>query len=294
VSATVWTIKDLLAVTTEYLKKKEIESPRLSAEILLAHQLNINRVKLYLNFDQPLNNREIAGYRVLIRRRLNREPIPYITEIQEFWSREFTVNPQVLIPRPESELLVEQVLLLCKGERLSENKGVMILDLGTGCGALAISLARELENARIWGSDISAEALRIARLNAGKHGVEDRIEFMEGDLWQPFRDLGLTFDIIISNPPYIASEDFGTLPPEVRDHEPRSALDGREYGMFFIDKIIMEGVNYLNSGGWLLMEMSPEQTTKALTRIEKCHQYGSKKRLKDYSHQYRIVMVQKK
>ena len=189
---------------------------------------------------------------------------------------------------------MEQVTVLCKGQKLSENKGPVILDLGTGCGALAVSLAGELEDARIWGSDISAEALPIARLNARKHEMEDRIEFKQGDLWQPFMDLGLTFDIILSNPPYIASEDFDSLPPEVRDHEPRTALDGREHGMFFIEKIIMEGVNYLNSGGWLLLEMSLEQTTKALTLIEKCHQYGPKKRLKDYSHQYRIVMVQKK
>jgi release factor glutamine methyltransferase len=129
-----WTIKDLLNVTSGYLRKKEIESPRLSAEILLAHQLNISRVQLYLRFDQPLHDREIAGYRSLIKRRLSREPLQYITGTQEFWSLEFNVGPEVMIPRPESELLVEQVASLFSKDRLPEQRNPRILDLGTGSG----------------------------------------------------------------------------------------------------------------------------------------------------------------
>jgi release factor glutamine methyltransferase len=288
-----WTIKDLLKTTTDYLKKKEIDSPRLSAEILLAHQLNINRVNLYLNFDQPLNDNEIAGYRSLIRRRLQREPIQYITGIQEFWSMEFKVGPQVLIPRPESELLVEQALFLYKERRLPGIPGPGILDLGTGCGAIAISMALELEDASIWASDISKEAVDLAMFNSRKHGVEERIQFIVGDLWEPFMHQNLTFDIILSNPPYIASNDFDSLPPEVRDHEPRLALDGHEEGMFFIERLIMNGSDYLSPGGWILLEMDPEQTTKTLKLIEKSGHYGEKKRIKDYSHQDRVVMAQK-
>jgi release factor glutamine methyltransferase len=288
-----WTIKKLLKVTADYLKKKEIDSPRLSAEILLAHQLKTTRVELYLHFDQPLNDDEIAGYRSLIRRRLGREPIQYITGSQEFWSMDFIVGPQVLIPRPESEILVEQVVSLYKEKRMPGNRSPRILDLGTGCGPLAISLARELEEASLWASDISEEALDFARLNAKRHGVENRVEFMLGDLWQPFVNLGLTFDAILSNPPYIVPEVLVSLSPEVRDHEPRLALDGRDEGMYYIEKIIKDGAGYLNPDGWILLEMDPEQTPKALGLIEESGRYGGKKRVKDYGHHYRAVMAQK-
>ena len=287
-----WTIRELLTVTTDYLKDKKIDSPRLSAEILLSHQLNTSRVKLYLNYDQPLNDEEISGYRSLVRRRVNREPIQYITGIQEFWSLAFDVGPQALIPRPESELLVEQVVYLCK-ENLIERADPSVLDLGTGCGALAIALARELQMATFCASDISEEALTLARLNAKKLGVEERIDFRLGDLWEPFEDLAPAFDVILSNPPYIASEIFDSLPPEVRDHEPRMALDGREGGMYYIEKIISQGQNYLNSGGWLLLEMDPEQTPRAIGLFEKTTKYTEKRRIKDYAHDYRVVMARK-
>lgn len=288
-----WTIKALLEITTDYLKKKEIESPRLTAEILLAHQLDINRVKLYLDFERPLNDREVSGYRSLIRRRLSREPIQYITGVQEFWSMEFAVDPMVLIPRPESELLVEQVVALHKEKRSPDGLSTRILDLGTGSGVLAIALARELEDASFWASDISQEAIDRAIVNSKRHGVEDRIQFIVGDLLQPFMDLDFTFDVIISNPPYIASEDFDTLPPEIRDHEPRIALDGRKEGMFFIEKIIREGSDHLNPNGWLLIEMDPGQITKALKLIEMSNGYAEKKCIRDYSNHCRVVMAQK-
>ena len=168
-----------------------------------------------------------------------------------------------------------------------------VLDLGTGCGAIAISIARELEDASIWASDISQEALHLAMLNSRKHGVEERIQFIVGDLWEPFMHQNLTFDIILSNPPYIASDDFDSLPPEVRDHEPRVALDGHEEGMFFIEKVIMKGGDYLGPGGWIMLEMDPEQTMKAFKLIEESGHYGEKKRIKDYSKHYRVVMAQK-
>ncbi len=291
-SARAWTIKELLQVTTEYLEKKDIDNPRLSAEILLAHQLNTNRVKLYLNFDQPLDDTEIAGYRPLIKRRADREPIQYITGIQEFWSLDFVVGPQVLIPRPESELLVERVISLCKEERLPENLNPNILDLGTGCGALAVALARELEEASIWACDISRDGLEVAKLNARKHGVQTRIEFRLGDLWQPFMDQELMFDVILSNPPYIASETIDSLPSEVREQEPRLAFDGREEGMFFIRKIITEGPEFLKPGGWILVEMDPEQTSKALNLVEKSNNYENKDRIKDYGQKYRVLVAQ--
>jgi len=289
-----WTIKDLLEVTSNYLREKGVDNPRLSAEVLLALQLKVDRVKLYLNFDQPLHEGEVAAYRELIKRRLNREPVQYITGIQEFWSLDFAVGPQVLIPRPESELLVEQVVSLHQEKRLAEAKNLKILDLGTGSGVLAIVIAREFGGASVWASDVSAEALALAKINAKKHGVEDRVEFLLGDMWQGLINSSLVFDVIVSNPPYIASDHISSLAPEVRDHEPRSALDGGEQGMHFIKGIIKEAPKYLNAGGWILLEMDPEQTTMAMELMEKIDDWVEKRRIKDYSGHYRVVVARRR
>jgi release factor glutamine methyltransferase len=288
-----WIIKDLLKVTADYLKEKEIDSPRLTAEILLSHQLKTDRVNLYLNFDQPLTENEISGYRSLIKRRVLHEPIQYITGIQEFWSLDFMVDPQVIIPRPESELLVEQAVKRIGTNFAKQSRPPRILDLGTGSGVLAISVAKELTQAQIWATDLSDGALSIARRNAEKHGVSDRIKFMYGDLWEPITNLNFTFDMIISNPPYVASEEYDDLAPEVRDYEPRLALDGHKGGMYFIEKILKGGPDYLSPGGWLIMEMAPDQTGKALLFAEQINGYGEKMRIKDYSHVYRVVLAQK-
>jgi release factor glutamine methyltransferase len=289
-----WNVRDLLHVTAEYLEKKGVDSPRLTAEILLAHTLNVDRITLYLNFDQPLTENELSGYRTLIKRRLQREPLQYIIGIQEFWSLEFVVTPQVLIPRPETELLVEQAIERLKTFPAVENHTSRILDLGTGCGAIAISLAKEVQQTTIWATDISAGALKLARLNAEKHGVTDKIRFIQGNLWEPLLDQGVTFDIILSNPPYIASEEFKGLSPEVRDYEPRLALNGHEDGMNYIQTIILEAPAFMNPGGWIMLEMSPGQTEKALGLIGEIKDYGEKTRIKDYSHLYRVVMAQRK
>jgi len=289
-----WTIGELLKVSADYLKQKGIDSPRLSAEILLAHQLHLTRVKLYLQYDQPLTEQEVEGYRSLIRRRLSREPIQYITGTQEFWSMEFIVNPSVLIPRPETEVLVEQAVSLSKQNPNLLEEGANLLDLGTGCGALAVVLAREFKKALIWATDLSEEALEIAHRNAERHGVRDRIEFRAGDWFTPFAGKASRFDMILSNPPYIPAEAFETLAPEVRDHEPRSALDGRAQGMYDITRILREAANYLVPGGWILMEMDPEQIPKAIQVIEETGQFTEHRRVQDYSRRYRVVMAKKK
>jgi len=248
-----WAIQEILNVTAEFFRHKGIESPRLCAEVLLAHELKESRVELYLAFDQPLTSDEIAGYRSLIKRRLKREPL-----------------------------------------LLGDSGQPKVLDLGTGSGAIAISLAKEIEGAAIWASDISFEALTVARNNAKHHNLNSRIEFCQGDLWQPFSGSPIAFDIIISNPPYILSKAFETLPPEVRDYEPRVALDGRENGMRFIERIIEESGIYLKSGGWLLIEMDPDQTEKALYLIDSTQSFGYKERLMDYRKKYRLIKAQKK
>lgn len=287
-----WTIKELIKVTTDFLKEKQIESPRLTAEVLLSHLLNINRVTLYLTLDQPLNESEISGYRELIKRRLRREPLQYITGIQEFWSLDFIVGPQVLIPRPESELLIEQAIERLKPAASQGDHSPRILDLGTGCGALATVLAKEIPRSQVWATDVSRTAIDIARINAEKHGVSEKIKYIQGDLWQPLRDKDITFDLIVSNPPYVSTEEYEDLPPEVRSYEPRLALNGREGGFYFIREIIERSPDFLNPGGWLLLEMAPGQTDSALELLECIDTFDKKMRIKDYSHRYRVVCAQ--
>ncbi len=289
-----WTIQQILRVTTEFLRDKGIESPRLCSEVLLSHQLKKSRVELYLEFDQPLSSSEIAGYRSLIRRRLKREPLQYITGHQEFWSLNFLVSPAVLIPRAETEILVEEAIKLKKGNLLSDSSQPKILDLGTGSGAIAVSLAKEIESAIIWASDISFEALTVARDNAKHHNLNGRIKFCQGDLFHPFLKPSIAFDIIISNPPYIPNEAFKKLPPEVGNYEPRIALDGHENGMHFIERIIEESGIYLKPGGWLLIEMDPDQTERALCLIDSTQSFSYKERRMDYRKKYRLIKAQKR
>jgi release factor glutamine methyltransferase len=293
VSAQKWIIKDLLEVTADYLKKKEIDSPRLCAEILLAYQLKTTRIKLYLNFDQPVGEKDLNDYRELVQRRLKREPVQYIAGVQEFWSKEFMVGPQVLIPRPETEALVEQALAVLGNKKDDEATGVSgILDVGTGSGAVAVSLAGELPDADVWASDVSEEALEIAKANARKHGVEERIHFIKSDIFLAL-DPSQRFNVIVSNPPYIPSEDLDALQPEVSRYEPRTALDGGEGGLFFIKKLILEAKEFLKPGGWLIMEMGPFQTAKAMEIVDKSGYYGGKRIVKDYSRCDRVVMAKR-
>jgi len=289
-----WTIQSLLKVSTDYLKQKDIENPRLDAEVLLAFQLNMDRVSLYLSFDKPLGEKEISGYRNLIKRRVLREPLQYITGVQEFWSLSFKVNPNVLIPRPESELLVSQAIAKAKSNSSQNNDALKILDLGTGSGVLAVSIARELSSAQVWATDISSDALKLAVENADRHGVSGNIQFRQGDLLDPLKDEGISFDIIMSNPPYVASDEFQDLSLEITNFEPRTALDGREGGMYYIEKIVSEGQRYLNKGGWLMIEMAPNQTENALAMLAQTGAYEEKGRIKDYADLYRVVEAQRK
>ncbi len=287
-----WTVRSLLTVTADYLKEKQIQSPRLTAEVLLSHQLDMDRVKLYLNLDQPLHESEISGYRRLIRRRVGREPLQYITGVQEFWSMDFMVDSRVLIPRPETELLVEEGVKRLQHEPVIET-GPRILDLGTGSGILAVALAKEIPRARIQATDISAGAVSVARLNAEKHGVLNQIEFKQGDLWLPVKSSG-DFDLIVSNPPYVSVREYETLPPEVRDYEPRVALDGGDRGMQPIRRIIKGAPAFLRPGGWLLLEMSPPQTEPALELAASTGAFGETGRIKDYGGCYRVIRLRLK
>ncbi|MBW1788016.1 MAG: peptide chain release factor N(5)-glutamine methyltransferase [Deltaproteobacteria bacterium] len=288
-----WTIQDLLRVTSPYLGKKGIDNPRLDAEVLLAFLLGTDRVDLYLNFDQPLTEKEISGYRTLIRRRVSREPLQYITGHQEFWSLDFAVDRRVLIPRPETELLVEKALELAGGPHSPPVERTEILDLGTGAGPIAVTLAHELPSARIVATDISGDSLQVARLNATNHGVLDRLILRCGDLWEALEEADGPFHLIVSNPPYVAGEEFPDLPPEVRDFEPESALLAGEKGFYYVERIIREALPYIRQDGWLMVEMAPSHTEKALRLMDDMKGYASSLRIRDYSGRYRVAMGRK-
>ena len=286
-----WTIQELLKVSADYLRQKGVDNPRLGAEVLLARHLKVDRVRLYLEFEKPLQEEELAGYRSLIRRRAAREPLQYITGTQGFWSTELVVRPGVLIPRPETELLVEQTLEIVRRDD-SETVAPCILDLGTGSGALIVALGREIENARLFASDISPEALTVARENATRLGLSQRVEFLHGDLLEPVKEKGLRFHLIVTNPPYVASEEMATLMPEVR-HEPVLALDGGPGGMAYLERIIREAPDCLEPGGWLLIEMDPRQVAAALRLVDEGGRYGERRAVKDYSRRDRVIVARR-
>jgi len=289
-----WCIRDLLKVTADYLREKGTEAPRLCAELLLAHQLNTERIHLYLDFEKPLSGAKLEGYRSLIRRRVGGEPLQYITGRQEFWSLEFEVGRGVLIPRPESELLIEQTLSLLRKEKPHDSQGPCILDLGTGCGALILALARKLREARLFACDISSEALAFARRNARKWDPAGRVRFFQGDLFGPLTQGRFLFDLIVTNPPYVATRTLDTLMPEVRRHEPRIALDGGPEGLDCIRRIIREAPAFLRPRGWLLVEMGPEQTETALAWMDLSGQFEENTRIQDYGRRYRVVAGRRK
>jgi release factor glutamine methyltransferase len=286
-----WHIGDLLKVTATYLKEKGIEPPRLSAEVLLARFFGIDRVTLYLQFEKPVTEKELSGYRELVRRRVRREPLQYITGVQEFWSMEFQVDSRVLIPRSETELLVEQALAAARETEPEKPHPHRLLDLGTGSGILAVCLAKELPAWEVWATDISSDAVEVAGINAEKHGVGGRIRFRQADFFRAFGKENILFDIIVSNPPYVGEEEYGMLPPEVRDHEPRIALAGGRGGLVCIERILREAPDFLIPGGRLLLEMAPGQTERAMEIAEETRCYREIRRVRDYSGQHRVVQV---
>ncbi|PLX92282.1 MAG: peptide chain release factor N(5)-glutamine methyltransferase [Desulfuromonas sp.] len=244
-----WTLLKLLDWTTEYFSGKGIDNPRLDAQLLLAHVLRVDRVGLYLNFDRPLTSAELDIIRPLVQRRGQREPLQYLTGRTEFWSLEFEVTPAVLIPRADTEILVEEAL-----SRAGEQG--CLLDVGTGSGAIVVSLAAELPGWRMTGLDISSEALVVAARNVARHNVAEQVDLQQGDL--AHLPAG-RYDLIVSNPPYIAQAEWDGLMPEVRCYEPRAALLTAENGLACYKKLAAQAVAHLRPGGWLLVEIGHQQ-----------------------------------
>jgi release factor glutamine methyltransferase len=287
------TVLELLNWSTNRLKDHQIQSPRLDAELLLARSLNLSREGLYRNFHSPLKEREREALEKMIQRRISGEPLQYILEHQEFWSIDFKVDPRVLIPRPETELLVEQSLLILSENSLSGIPSV--LEIGTGSGAIAIALAKEGKNIFLVATDISRGALVLAKENAESAGVQHRIEFVNGDLFGPLCPSKgrKPFDLILSNPPYVVRPEMELLAREVRDYEPTIALDGGEDGLEFYRRIITGAPFYLREGGWLLLEIGHGQGEKVAEQIERSAAFLKPQILPDLSGIERVVKAQK-
>ena len=251
-----WTVLELLRWTTDYFKRSGIDSARLDAEVLLGHVLEMDRLRLYVDYEKPVQADERNRFRALVQRRAtDRVPVSLLLGKRGFWSLEFRVTSDVLTPRPETETLVEAGL-----SKIPDPKSVAtILDLGTGSGVIALTLASERPQAVITATDLSKAALQIAAENADHLQMGERVRFLAGDLFEPVACE--RFDLIVSNPPYLARDDAGSLPPELA-HEPEMALFAGGDGLDVIRSLVAQAGDHLSPGGWLFIELSPEQVER--------------------------------
>ncbi len=342
-----WNVLKLLRWTQDFFQHRGIDEPRLDAEILLGHTLGLSRVQLYTHFDRPLGPEDLASFKSLIKRRTNREPVAYIVGHREFWSMPFMVDKRVLIPRPDTETVVELARYRARmivgepirgqGEISSipledlqtsqdladhalhpededsevaeavadktrvepvvepwrSDRRLLIADIGTGSGIIAVALARELPYADIVATDISEDALNVARINAETHKVTDRITFLKGDLTEPLSAHyeGRPFDLIVSNPPYIPESDLAGLDQEVQGHEPRGALTSGPSGLEAIEGLVSEAWRYIRPGGYLICEIGHDQgeSAPALFRAHSTH-WDAVRVIRDrFSGQHRVL-----
>lgn len=295
-----YTVSEILDKVTSYLKRRGIPEPRIDAEVLLAHVLEIERLEIYLNFDSRVTEKDLSAYKKLIERKVRREPVAFIVGYKEFMGLKFFLNKDVLIPRPETEILVEKVIEKVRNIGKSRNYGyrrdnsLTIVDLCTGSGNIAISLARNIASCKIYATDISKGAIQVARKNAKFHNVEGRVEFLLGDLFSPLEKLNsnLAVDFVVSNPPYVKSRDLVLLSPEIKK-EPLSALEGGNEGLNFYHRIIPEASKYLVDGGYLIMEIGDYQGKAVMNLIKKEKQFYPPQLVKDYAGLDRVIVAQK-
>jgi release factor glutamine methyltransferase len=244
-----WTIRALMEWTEQHFQQKGLESPRLETQLLLSHALGCKKTALYTRWDEIVDEERRGRFRDLIKRRLDGAPIQHLIGYREFFLLDFEVTPDVLIPRPETELLVTEAL-----NRLKTLPMARVLDVGTGSGCIAISIAHRIKPAQVTATEISAPAIAVAKRNAKRHGVADRVRFVEGDLLAPFSSAD-RFDVIVANPPYVSDVEFEKLPPHVRDFEPRLALKAGPEGFDVYDRLIPAAVKHLEPDGCLLLEI---------------------------------------
>ncbi len=283
-----WTVRRILEWTTAHLSKHGSESPRLDAEILLAHARKCTRIELYTRFDDVLTEEQRAKMRELVQRRAKAEPVAYLVGKREFYGLPFRVTAEVLIPRPDTETLVMELLTIAKSF-----ESPRILDVGTGSGCIAVAIAANMKSARLTAIDISQKALEIAGENAEAHKVSDQITFLAGDGFAPL-PIEAKFDFIVSNPPYVTEAELDQLQPDVGLHEPKLALVSGSDGLDMVRVLIQETPKHLVPAGSLLMEIAPEQAQTVQALLETNGRYENVRILKDLSNHPRVIAAQLK
>ena len=281
------TISEQLKIATEKIQNAGIENARLDAEVLLAYVLNVRRLSLYVNLDKKLTGEQITRYHNLLKRRIERIPVAYLTGHKEFMGLNFAVTPDVLIPRPDTEVLAQGVIEHLQGFDIN----LKIADLGVGSGAICVSILKFVDNVTAAAVDISKKALEIAQFNAAKFNVEDKITFYEGDLFEPLE--GQIFNVIVSNPPYVSDDDFKNLQSEVKG-EPRIALDGGKDGLKFYRKIVSDAPKFLTDDGFLAMELGFNHSEPVRHMIEDSGKFKHVQIWKDLAGIERVIAAWKK
>lgn len=281
----IWRVLDLIQWTTEYFKRCGIPSPRLDAELLLSHVLETSRLQLYLRFEMPVFPEHLAAFRELIKKRVAHAPVSYLTSRKEFFSLDFHVDPRVLIPRPETEVLVESVLQ-------AQEAPCQLMDIGTGSGAIATSLAVNRPDWEIIATDISADALEVAQKNAVAHKCADRLTFLQGNLFEPLEGMpNPRFDWIVSNPPYVSTAEYPFMLPDVRDHEPETALLAGADGLDVITGILEDAPRFLKPGGRVGLEIGNNHSPDVQDIVQSNSAYVDCQVIKDYSGVERVVIA---
>ena len=289
-----WTVRRLLEWTTGYFTRKEVDSPRLAAELLLSHVLGAPRIKLYPEYERPVGEKDLATFRGLVQRAGEQEPIAYLTGRAHFFNLEFEVGPGVLIPRPDTETLVENVLQMVRHQ--SGMEAPRVLDLCTGSGCIAAAIAHHLKSATVVGIDVSAKAVEAARRNVERLGLAGRVVAEQGDLYEPLSrmvDPG-PFHIIASNPPYVATGKIEGLDRNVKDYEPLEALDGGLDGLAVHRRIMAGAAERLIPGGRIYLEIAFDQGEPAKDVVGEYDGFEEVKVLKDYGGRDRVVAAKRK
>ncbi|MDP6711692.1 MAG: peptide chain release factor N(5)-glutamine methyltransferase [Nitrospinaceae bacterium] len=287
-------MKAFLEWSIDRLTQAGVDSPRMEAEVLLAGALGFGREEIYRRPERILNEDEKSVSRDFVGRRVRREPVAHILGHREFWSLDFKITPDVLIPRPETETLIETLLKLQAKLNAEASTGQVrrLLDIGTGSGIIAVVAAREITDCRVTATDLSPDALAVARENADTHDVSDQINFIQGDLFAEVPET--LYDFIVSNPPYIETKRLPDLMPDVRNFEPTAALDGGVDGLDFYRRIISKASDYLKEGGWLVFEIDETQA-EAVSRLFCAEdKYETVNVTKDYSGYDRVVFARKR
>lgn len=288
-----WKVLPLLERAAQFLEGKSSDSPRLDAELLLAEVLGLRRIDLYLQYDRTVTEEEVSRFRELTKRRAEGCPTAYILGRKEFYSLTFQVGTGVMIPRPETEHLVMEVIETCERERLSR---VVIADIGTGCANIAVALAKDLPDASILATDISQEALKYAQLNIARHQLESRIQLLTGNFLDALRASGVSkkLDFVVSNPPYISEKEFQKLPAGVRDYEPAVAFLAGKDGLDAYRAIISQSAEFPKAGGHLILELGAGVSEKVKTLVEEGGHYSDIVIRRDFSAIDRVLHASRK